>query len=537
MKDNVLTAPIIRIRGAGGVQVVSLPGVLAALARDAVEDFPALRPHQQHPWHAFLCQLTVMALEQAGETSLGLQAEAGNEAKWRELLRGLTKDFPDDEPWRLVVKHLAQPAFLQPPVPENSLADFTSMKVADQGSPLSLDVLVVSKAHGVKAKAPMAPRLEDWMFGLLMLQTFSGFLGVGNYGIARQNKGFGARHSVSLTFSSRPGRNWQRDCAILLAALCDLRDGDMYPQEGGEQLLWLVPWKGEKTESLPLRRLHPLFIEVCRRIRLQEQEHGKLQFLAKATQAERVASKEFHGAVRDPWLPVCLDKKGAKAFNSQPTYSVCSSVMFDRAEWVQALLQRFHASDSARGALMLFRSFMRSRGGTDGYHERRIPIPGKALGLMRQSPDLVATVASQMIEAAKAASFRVLKPALFFLLQAAKKEPEFKQPETSAWAGRVLDGLDRDLDQQFFPKLWACLDVWTENQMYSGCETSDLPDGEAGRDTLKPWRDYVLVSVRKCFQEASQGLPLSSSLRYRALAKAENHLERGIRKNLLLVKE
>src|SRR6266481_7133165 len=40
---------------------VSLPGVLALLARDEVEGFAALRPHQTPAWHMFLVQLAALA--------------------------------------------------------------------------------------------------------------------------------------------------------------------------------------------------------------------------------------------------------------------------------------------------------------------------------------------------------------------------------------------------------------------------------------------------------------------------------------------
>ena len=43
----------------------SLPGLLAALARDEVRRWPALRPHQRPAWHMFLVQLAALALDGA----------------------------------------------------------------------------------------------------------------------------------------------------------------------------------------------------------------------------------------------------------------------------------------------------------------------------------------------------------------------------------------------------------------------------------------------------------------------------------------
>jgi len=42
---NLLTDPIITVTARGGQSGVALPALLALLAKDAVSDFPALRPH------------------------------------------------------------------------------------------------------------------------------------------------------------------------------------------------------------------------------------------------------------------------------------------------------------------------------------------------------------------------------------------------------------------------------------------------------------------------------------------------------------
>ena len=80
---NLLTDSLIRVdRSDGTREVLSLPGVLEAMASDSVTGFPALRPHQRHAWHAFLAQLGVLALVKAGYTD-----PPHDEEQWRELLR------------------------------------------------------------------------------------------------------------------------------------------------------------------------------------------------------------------------------------------------------------------------------------------------------------------------------------------------------------------------------------------------------------------------------------------------------------------
>lgn len=535
MNDNLLCDPVIRVRGPGGPQLLTLPGVLAALRRDEVDDFPALRAHQRHAWHAFLCQLAVMALEQAGETGPGIPDEEG---RWRELLRGLTPDYPGDEPWRLVVEDLTKPAFLQPPVPEGSLRDFKKPDKMDVASPYALDVRVTAKAHDEKSRAPLCVTSEDWMLGLLMFQTFSGFFGSGNYGIARQNKGFSARHAVSLTFSLRPGAIWLRDCRILLISRDKLRFEGVYPEEGGKRLLWLESWGGGKAESLPLSKLHPLFIEVCRRIRLQRVESGRIEFQTKITNAARVAADKYNGVVGDPWIPVDRSENEFKAFNKRPSYDQVHPVLFDSAVFTPALLQRFHLGDPRIGASVLFRVFRRGQGRTEGYFERVIPIPKKGLPFLDGQEDRAARVASRMTQLAKDARKDVLKTALLQLVQPARgrdgssssdkrprqensrlayKELDYKQKETNAWTDAFLARFEDRVDAEFFPLLWDCLDAG------AGTEEADGPD---------PWSEALIRMVREEFKRACDALPASGALRYRALARAELVLERGIAKHL-----
>ena len=62
LQFSLLTEPIIRYRCASDGQTVkaSLPELFVALGSDEVRDYPALRPHQRHPWHAFLVQLAAI---------------------------------------------------------------------------------------------------------------------------------------------------------------------------------------------------------------------------------------------------------------------------------------------------------------------------------------------------------------------------------------------------------------------------------------------------------------------------------------------
>src|SRR5574337_2225403 len=83
---NLLDDPLIRIRDPDGkLQRLALPELFVALGRDAVRDYPGLRPHQRHPWHALLVQLAALALHQAGETKPWTDAADRSEEHTSEL--------------------------------------------------------------------------------------------------------------------------------------------------------------------------------------------------------------------------------------------------------------------------------------------------------------------------------------------------------------------------------------------------------------------------------------------------------------------
>jgi len=173
---------------------LSLPEILERLTSDEVTSFDALQPHQRQAWYSFLVQLATIALARNGEARLVTSA-----SRWRELLLHLTKG--KEQPWCLIVDDISQPAFMQSPVPEGTLEK--AKYKADVTTPDDLDMLVTSKNHDVKMHRITRPKIEHWIYALVTLQTMEGFLGQGNYGIARMNGGFGNRPLVELNNVTR----------------------------------------------------------------------------------------------------------------------------------------------------------------------------------------------------------------------------------------------------------------------------------------------------------------------------------------------
>ena len=244
---NMMIDPMIRYRQSGGAhREASLPEVYAALMADEVDAFLALRPHQRHAWHAFLVQLGAMAMHRDGLDTPPFDAD-----EWGSIIRTLTPDWPDDEPWQLVVDDITKPAFMQPQASSQERGKDFKNSVA---TPDDLDMLVTSKNHDLKAEVAEQGGLDDWIFALITLQTMEGFGGAGNYGISRMNGGLGNRSAFAFAPADQSfGAHVRRDIEALLEFLPGILSE--HPGTGsGHCLLWTLPWDGNAPEALTLSR-------------------------------------------------------------------------------------------------------------------------------------------------------------------------------------------------------------------------------------------------------------------------------------------
>ena len=225
-------------------------------------------------WRMFLGQIGALALHHGETTTL-----PQDEPAWRNLLRALTPEFRDDEPWRLVVDDWTKPGFLQPPVPKDvPLAN-------DVETPDALDLLITARNHDLKQAIARQADPDDWIFALVSLQTSEGFGGATNYGIARMNGGSSSRAMMALApapggkgVTPRLGACFRRDVLTLLESReRELAANDHlgFPAEGGLALVWLAPWRGGRAD--PLSELDIWFVEVCRRVRLREKGGNDLR--------------------------------------------------------------------------------------------------------------------------------------------------------------------------------------------------------------------------------------------------------------------
>ena len=510
---NIISEAVIRMHTRTGSQEISsLPGVYAALMQDEVEAFPSLRPHQRHAWHAFLVQLGAMAIHRAGVGEL-----PADSAQWADLIRGLTLDYPEDEPWQLVVDDITKSAFMQPPARSKERETDYKSTVA---TPDELDMLVTSKNHDLKSVMATRASADDWIFALITLQTMEGFGGAGNYGISRMNGGLGSRPAFTLAPSEGPGAHARRDITALLEYRPILL-AEFPMTDGGAGLLWTTPWDGTAAKSLPANQLEPFYIEVCRRIRLRAHTDGTLYGIRTSSKAARIEGKDLKGRTGDPWVPVNTKRDGL------PLTLAAGGFTYKRVteyltEWGPPLLLRPPQSEknSPDTMQLVARAMVRGQGKTEGYHERIIPLRHKTIRLFGRAGGTreLGDIARERIEQVGIIQ-RILSHAIQVF--AARGDADKVSPEHRTLARPWLNKLDEIVDRTFFEDL----------------QTEFEADDDGGRQSIRNrWllndnKDGVVDHARSVLHDAEDSLPCRAIYRYCARVNAEGLFEGRIRGN------
>ncbi len=500
---KLLDEALIRIRDPSGqTQRVSLPELFVALGRDAVRDYPGLRPHQRHPWHALLVQLAALALHAAGADS-----PCGEAADWRAALLALTPDHPEGSAFCLLSPH-DQPAFLQAPVPGGNLDGWK-----DIATPDALDMLVTSKNHDLKGERMRRAEADDWLFALVSLQTQEGVLGSGKYGISRMNSGYGNRPGVGIAPRGGVGARWKRDVAALLDARDDTADKMGLKHEGGATLLWLPLWDG--TKGIAFAALDPFYVEICRRVRLSIDVAGRIRASDTTSKTKRVDAEGRNGITGDAWMPVEEDKAltlGAAGFN----YSLAVELVWG-TKYRKTVAQTLRAEDGVTGITVLAQGLVRGNGKTEGYYERRIPLSKKAVGWLRSDQtDVPALVASARVKAIATMRSKVLWPALVRLLDSGKPPtPNAKAPESlKNRASRFCARFEQIEDALFFDALNVEIEAETD----------------ADRSTARLiWMMSLANNAKSVLRHAFSEGPQCGERRYRAQSSALAVFESAIR--------
>lgn len=482
MAYDLLVEPILSWRDAQRQRgKTSLPRILALLASGELVDFPRLRTHQLDPWCMFLTQLAAIALHRAGQSEPRL-----SEDQWRELLLALTAGA--HEAWSLVVQDLGTAAFLQPPVPEGQIDDWSVCE-----SPDDIDVLATAKSHDVKTGMVHADDPESWIYALTTLQTTQGYPGRGYNRVARMNGGYGNRPHVGLaadlSFSSR----FRRDVRVLLDSWPNLI-GRGY-RERGVALVWTEPWDGR--HSLAMHDLAPHFIEVCWRVRCRL-EDVNIVSLYTTTQARRCLPEIDTGDLGDPWIPI--ERAGQKALTIGPRgfdYRLLTRLLFE-SDFEPAAAQQARPDDGDP-VLFLASALARGQGKTEGLHERTLVLSGTARRKLGE-PDGRALLGRRA--AARVASTAVMRSKVLY--RALRQLTPSMEP--------MADDLDARVDDIFFDHLF---------------QTFDMDD-----DPARVAFDQRLADLARAeLQRAIDRSPTADARRLKAISDAERIFQAALRKH------
>lgn len=440
---NLLHDPLIRAATADGRrQTITLPQTLHLLAQDQISCFQSLRPHQEHPWHAFLTQTAVLALQHAGLDTL-----PGGPEGWRDRLAHLTQG---DEPWELVNDDLSRPAFMQNPVPDPEA-------IAKRGkiclTPDGIDILFASKNFETKQDLIWNAQPDHWLYALITAQTAAAYAGAGHPGASRMNGGYSARPAVSLApHQGGPGAHWRRDTEIL-------RHHPDYQGDTARAVLWTIPWAGQKNEAMDPDALHPLYLEVCRRIRLSQTPDGRIHARKGTAAGAIVDAKSKNGVTRDPWTPLARTAAAVKPLHIQKdgfTHRLLTAIMLERDRWdLPCLLQPTPQELRQGAATLVARGIAGGKCETNGYHQTAIPLSPP---LLQALADPAKAAEAQEIAAERQEQIRAMRGCLAAALETALHGPQNgglnRDPIRRAAAPleqsaqlRLIDGLQQELLQ------------------------------------------------------------------------------------------
>jgi CRISPR system Cascade subunit CasA len=438
-----------------------------------------------------------------------------DESRWQELLRGLTPEFPGDEPWTLVVGDLSKPAFLQPPVPEGAWEVLKDTEV----TPDALDMLVTSKNHDLKAARLETAAPEHWLFALITLQTWEGFLGRGNYGISRMNGGFASRPFIGVAPAMGGwGAHVARDILTLVNHRTEIIESDtLHTAEGGRRLLWLEPWDGQT--SCDPSQLDPYYVEICRRVRLRNEgdrivAHRGSSSAARINQPKgKHQGKDFTLPTGDPWTPVEKDSGKPLTLDGSGFHYRRVVNLLDVEKFNPAPLQLLFDTGEKGEAQIVFTAIVRGQGETQGFHERRVQVPERLKPVfMRKSDsvDMARIARDRVSDVAKVVS-KALRPALFALYQAAPEKLDFNDPKAKSKAELFINQFERAVDEDFFEHLFE--------------EAAEPIGSTAATACRKRWIELIWQRARDALAAAEAGSPLSGVRRYRARAAATGLLD------------
>lgn len=510
---DLLTEPLIGVRTPPGERRLNLPELLAALSAGEIDGYTGLRPHQADPWHVFLVQLA--ASIQARRPTTALPTDP---AYWHDGLLDLADGM--ETAWQLVVEDVTKPAFLQHPWKswEAEAANFgVTVKRGlitfepKASSPDELDVLITAKNHDLK-KTRIQPSIpEAWLYALVLLQTTSGFLGQGNYGIARMNGGFASRPVVSWTCSLHSSIRF-RDEVDTLQKLRSQVCADFHYQHRGVILTWLACWN-RNAHQYPLTSLEPWFIEAPRPIRLLPTPEGSLLALGATSKASQIGpAMAYRGNVGDPWTPIRVkgDERTALTLSAEGfSPQRLTDLLFGQGYELTPLQQPQPGSGSG---WFVASCLARGKGTTEGFHRTELLVPSKVrmMLLTQEHRDALAQLAQNLLSDAKDVQ-RALSTAMTVLTEGGPDKADFDRDAVKRWVERGRADFGRRWEALYFPTLWRGAD-----EQHGAIRTA--------------WQQRLVDKAQALLDEAIMSLPIPSNRSWKAVTQAQSALRGMLRK-------
>ena len=507
----------------GGGRRLSLAGLFAAMARGERVEFAALRPHQRPAWHMFLVQLAALALWTGGQTDPPTDA-----ASWRDLLSRLTPDFPDGEPWCLVVADRSKPAFLQPPDPGG-------LKWIPVTTPDALDMLITARNHDLKQGVMYQAAPEDWLFALVSLQT-QNIYNMQYPGTIRGKTNASSRAILArapaidddLTRGIDSSKWWRSETRVLLSSRSALP-----PKHGARHvsLLWTVNWP--VGGQIDFFELDDWFVEITNRVRMTtsagrlivQKVAGQKSRVDRAPITKKLNSQNVIVATKDPWAAVNIPdgfpfNLGRGSFK----YNTIARILFS-GNWKYPLVWSKAEPGESKPQFLVFESLkVVDASKTAGFESRIIPIPA---GIVERfgAPAMKVLADQQIRDIALVEG--ILKHAIFVILgdgdlrEDGEKGKVAKEKEKHAKlrpnrkplhpAGLIGSAFDRRADALFFPALWEAVGA-------------NLQGPAALRAAQMRFRAALRDAAIAEFEAALPAVPSAAIFRPRAEARARRVL-------------
>ena len=490
---------------------LSLPAALAALSQDLVDSFRDVKRHQLPSVEFLVSHLGVLGVDLGNE---GAEIEAAPET-WKRRLLALAPASA----WNIWNPDPSVAAFMQPGISAKLFEKAVKrrMKYAKSGngagfSPDEIGLQITSKNHTVKFSSMAAPTVWNWVVALVEAQTMSGYDGKSLYGIPRMNQGLSTRFKVGTYTDLSVSGKWKADVRRILDSLPEIYREHPHFSAHGKQIgaLWTVYW-GE-DDQVGTQDLHPLYVDVSRRIRLCAEDDGRIFVVMTGTSSTRVPDLDLKGAFGDPWAPLVdanykLDGKKAAAAaltSLSPTnisLRLLARILVGNEGVQQSRMQRLTSDDHGKKAYFCLDAFLRGQGETNGSHHVTIPVPAPAAFRLgkREGRDELGAISTKMLSLAEAAE-QTLRAGVFRYVQAAADKVNFRDDKQSvALFSKVSGRLTLSVSNEFFQHLWAAaetkdLSVWIGRLKELALQELELAFDEGGSKAQLSFKARALAT-------------------------------------------